>query len=83
MGFDVVHLNLHKTFSTPHKGEDFRQVFEDAVLNTNYLLKRVRENFDLPFDRWCKYEFIITGKHRWRRRTLRSIKCLHEKAELL
>jgi glycine cleavage system protein P-like pyridoxal-binding family len=49
----------------------------------NYLLKRVRENFDLPFDRWCKHEFIITGKHRWRRKTLRSIKCLHEKAELL
>jgi len=22
MGFDIVHMNLHKTFATPHGGED-------------------------------------------------------------
>jgi len=126
MGFDVVHLNLHKTFSTPHGGggpgsgpiavkkelasflpvpvverdgdryyldydrplsigkvrsfygnfnvmvkayayiltmgpEGLKEAAECAVLNANYLLKRLRDYFDLPFDRWCKHEFVISG----------------------
>ena len=126
MGFDVVHLNLHKTFSTPHGGggpgsgpiavkkelvpflpipvverdgdryyldydrplsigkvrsfygnfnvmvkayayiltmgpEGLKEAAECAVLNANYLMKRLRDYFDLPFDRWCKHEFVISG----------------------
>jgi glycine dehydrogenase subunit 2 len=144
MGFDVVHLNLHKTFSTPHGGggpgagpvgvrehllpflpqpvviqdgdtyrfdagswltlqrattqgcpydldrpqsigkllafhgnvgillrayaylrthgaEGLRQVSNDAVLNANYLLARLRDHFDVPFDRLCKHEFVLSG----------------------
>ncbi|EGK14480.1 aminomethyl-transferring glycine dehydrogenase subunit GcvPB [Kroppenstedtia eburnea] len=126
MGFDVVHLNLHKTFTTPHggggpgsgpvgvkevlvpflptpvveKGEqgyyfsyDFphsigrvkgfhgnfgmlvraytyirtmgpdglRQVSEDAVLNANYLMKRLEPYFDVPFKQVCKHEFVLSG----------------------
>jgi len=126
MGFDVVHLNLHKTFSTPHGGggpgsgpiavtkelvpflpvptvekegeryyldydkplsigkvrsfygnfnvmvkayayiltmgpEGLREVAECSVLNANYLLKKLRDYFELPFDRWCKHEFVISG----------------------
>ncbi|WP_409346967.1 aminomethyl-transferring glycine dehydrogenase subunit GcvPB [Paenibacillus sp. MBLB4367] len=126
MGFDVVHLNLHKTMSTPHGGggpgagpvgvkqklapflpspiigrkedgtfyleeipqtigrvkgyygnfgilvraytyirtyggEGLRQVSENAVLNANYMLRRLAPYFDVPFDRACKHEFVLSG----------------------
>ncbi len=125
MGFDVVHLNLHKTFSTPHGGggpgsgpvgvkaalkdflpmptvtqradgsygldyeiphsigqmrsfygnfgmlvraytyirslggEGLLGVADDAVLNANYLLARLRGSFYEPYDRTPKHEFVI------------------------
>jgi glycine dehydrogenase subunit 2 len=128
MGFDVVHLNLHKTMSTPHGGggpgagpvgvkerlapflptptverrddgtyfldgdrpasigrvklyygnfgilvrayayirsygpDGLRRVSELAVLNANYLLRRLAPAFDVPFDRICKHEFVLSGK---------------------
>ncbi|HEX6988643.1 MAG TPA: aminomethyl-transferring glycine dehydrogenase subunit GcvPB [Bacillota bacterium] len=126
MGFDVVHFNLHKTFSTPHGGggpgsgpvgvkkslepflpvplvafdgeryfwdydrpqavgrirsfygnfgivvrayayiralgpDGLRRISEDAVLNANYLMKRLSEIFDLPYDRRCLHEFVVSG----------------------
>jgi glycine cleavage system P protein (glycine dehydrogenase) subunit 2 len=126
MGFDIVHINLHKTFSQPHggggpgggpiavreslepflpvpavirEGEQFRldydrpktigkvrgfcgpfgvfvrsyafiraygpalrEMSEDAVLNANYLLARLREVYDLPFDRLCMHEFVLSAR---------------------
>lgn len=127
MGFDVVHLNLHKTFATPHGGggpgsgpvgvkrelvpfmpvptvefdgeryfldsdrplsigkvksfygnfgvvvrayayirslgpDGLKQVSENAVINANYLMARLKGYFDLPFDRYCKHEFVLSGK---------------------
>ncbi|WP_338750053.1 aminomethyl-transferring glycine dehydrogenase subunit GcvPB [Bacillus sp. FJAT-52991] len=127
MGFDVVHLNLHKTFTGPHggggpgsgpvgvkadlipflpkpvlvkEGETYRfdydrpqaigrvkpyygnfginvraytyirsmgpdglkAVTEYAVLNANYMMRRLAQHFDLPFDRHCKHEFVLSGK---------------------
>jgi glycine dehydrogenase subunit 2 len=127
MGFDVVHLNLHKTFSTPHGGggpgsgpvgvkkdlvpflpvplaeydgsryslnydcpltigrvrsffgnfgvilrayayirtmgpEGLRKVSENAVLNANYLMHRLKGHFELPFDRTCMHEFVLSYK---------------------
>jgi len=127
LGFDVVHLNLHKTFSTPHGGggpgcgpiavrahlapflpdphvrhdeqsgryvlarpersigrlgafhgnfgvmvrayaylrsmgaEGLRQVSEQAVLNANYLLARLRDAYRLPYDRRCMHEVVFSG----------------------
>ena len=127
MGFDIVHINLHKTFSQPHGGggpgggpivvrevlEPFlpvpavvregdayrldydrpksigkvrgfcgpfgvfvrsyayirsygpalRQMSEAAVLNANYLLARLREAYDLPFDRLCMHEFVLSARN--------------------
>lgn len=128
MGFDVVHLNLHKTFSTPHGGggpgsgpvgvceklvpflpkpvvalEDgryrldydrplsvgkvrsyfgnfgvlvrayayilsmgssgLREVAENAVLNANYLLKRIKDHYYVPFDRPCMHECVVSCSH--------------------
>jgi glycine cleavage system P protein (glycine dehydrogenase) subunit 2 len=126
MGFDVVHINLHKTFSQPHGGggpgggpiavtkalEPFlpvpavvrdaerfrldydrpksigkvraftgpfgvfvrsyayiraygpalREMTEAAVLNANYLLARLKEAYDLPFDRLCLHEFVLSAR---------------------
>ncbi len=126
MGFDIVHINLHKTFSQPHggggpgggpiavrdilepylpvpavvrAGEAFRldydrphsigkvrgftgpfgvfvrsyayirtygprlrEMSEVAVLNANYLLARLKDTYDLPFDRLCMHEFVLSAR---------------------
>ena len=113
MGFDCVHLNLHKTFATPHGGggpgagavgcKDFLKEFlprsasmegpggiqvrgyagnflvvvkaltyllsmgregipeaaENAVLNANYLMRRIQGTFEPAFDRICMHEFVL------------------------
>src|SRR2546430_15390755 len=41
--------------------EGLRQVAETAVLNANYLLAHLRSRFDLPHDRVCKHEFVLSG----------------------
>ena len=127
IGVDVVHINLHKTFSTPHggggpgagpvavknvlaphlpapviekNGETFRlnhdrpdsigkvKAFygnfgillrayayalsmgpeglkcasEMAVLNANYLMKRLKDHYYLPYDRACMHECVFTDR---------------------
>src|SRR5256886_17258012 len=126
MGFDIVHFNLHKTFSQPHGGggpgggpiavrdklEPFlpvpavvrdgemfsldydrpksigkvraftgpfgvfvrsyayirafgprlREMSEVAVLNANYLLARLRDVYELPYDRHCMHEFVLSAR---------------------
>lgn len=124
MGFDVMHLNLHKTFSTPHGGggpgagpvlcnekllpflpipqvifsesgynvkwenmnsigqvatfhgnfaiylraylyailhgsAGLRRIAENAVLNANYLKKKISKIFTLPYPQHCMHEFVI------------------------
>lgn len=126
MGFDIVHLNLHKTFSTPHGGggpgsgpvavkqflgkylpnpkikqeedgyalmdfdesigkvksfygnfgvlvkaytyikllgeEGLQRASENAVLNANYLRTKLKSFYHLPYDKFCKHEFVINDK---------------------
>jgi glycine dehydrogenase subunit 2 len=126
MGFDIVHINLHKTFSQPHGGGGpgggpivvrdklepylpvpavtkdgnvfrldydrpksigkvrgytgpfgvfvrsyayirsygprLREMSEVAVLNANYLLARLKATYDLPFDRLCMHEFVLSAR---------------------
>ncbi|MFA9559412.1 aminomethyl-transferring glycine dehydrogenase subunit GcvPB [Evansella sp. AB-rgal1] len=127
MGFDVVHLNLHKTFTTPHGGGGpgsgpvgvkeelvpflpkpmvvkdgntyrfdydipqsigrvkpyygnfginvraytyirtmgpvgLRKVSEFAVLNANYMFRRLEPFYDAPYTQHCKHEFVLSGR---------------------
>ena len=126
LGFDVIHMNLHKTFAVPHGGggpgagpvcvteklaaflpdpvvertsdglytlvrpkhtigrvksfhgqfaalvraytyirmlggEGLREAAENAVLNANYLMAHLKDAFDLPHDRICMHEFVLSG----------------------
>lgn len=130
VGFDVMHINLHKTFSTPHGGggpgsgpvcvkshlapylpspivdkeenddetryffrelpetvgrvrsfwgnfgmhvraytyirvhgaAGLRAISENAVLNANYVMRKLTSAYDLPFDRTCMHEFVLSGR---------------------
>src|SRR5213080_2997337 len=35
---------------------------EVAVLNANYLLARLKDAYELPFDRFCMHEFVLSGR---------------------
>ncbi len=128
-GVDVMHINLHKTFSTPHGGggpgsgpicvtqelapyvpspvvlnengsyrfesetdrkshcgrikgfqgqfgmhiraltymmshgaDGLRQVSEDAVLNANYILSQLKQDYNVPFEGPCMHECLLTDK---------------------
>jgi glycine dehydrogenase subunit 2 len=127
MGFDIVHINLHKTFSQPHGGggpgggpiavreavepflpspqvvrdgdlyrldhdrpqsigrvrgfagpfgvfvrsyafmraygPELREMSDVAVVNANYLLARLRDVFELPYDRHCMHEFVLSARN--------------------
>jgi glycine dehydrogenase subunit 2 len=127
LGFDLMHINTHKTFSTPHGGggpgagpvavarhlEPFlpvpvvverdgllrletqrpqsigrvhsyhgnfgillralayllangpsglRQVSRAAILNANYLMKRLSRSYELPYPGPCMHEFVLSGR---------------------
>jgi len=127
MGFDAVHLNLHKTFTGPHGGggpgsgpigvteelapylpkpvirendgvyefdynrpksigrvktyygnfginvraytyirtmgaEGLKKVSEYAVLNANYMMRKLEKEYDLPYTQHCKHEFVLSGR---------------------
>jgi glycine dehydrogenase subunit 2 len=127
MGFDVVHLNLHKTFTGPHGGggpgsgpvgvkrdlipylpkpvlvkvedryvleynrpnsigrvkpyygnfginvraytyirsmgpDGLKAVTENAVINANYMMRKLAPYYDLPYNKHCKHEFVLSGK---------------------
>jgi glycine dehydrogenase subunit 2 len=97
MGFDIVHINLHKTVMRDGKefrldydrpksigkvrgytgpfgvfvrsyafirayGPELRRMSEVAVLNANYMLSRLRGTYDLPFERLCMHEFVLSAR---------------------
>jgi glycine dehydrogenase subunit 2 len=43
-------------------GPALRRMSEIAVLNANYMLARLRDAYDLPFDRLCMHEFVLSAR---------------------
>jgi glycine dehydrogenase subunit 2 len=43
-------------------GPGLREMSEVAVLNANYLLARLKDAFDLAFDRLCMHEFVLSAR---------------------
>jgi glycine dehydrogenase subunit 2 len=46
--------------------DGLREVSDSAVLNANYLLTRLRGAFDVPFDRTCMHEALLSGRRQKR-----------------
>ncbi len=44
-------------------GPALREMSEAAVLNANYLLAALREDYELPFDRLCMHEFVLSARN--------------------
>ncbi|MDA0769365.1 MAG: glycine dehydrogenase (aminomethyl-transferring) [SAR202 cluster bacterium Casp-Chloro-G4] len=130
LGFDVMHSNLHKTFTQPHGGggpgsgpvlvgprllpylptpwvtrradgedetfsfttpeksigrmaafhgnfgalvrayayistlgkEGIAAISDDAVLNANYVMSQLKDDYDLPYDRVCMHEVVLSAR---------------------
>ncbi len=127
LGFDVMHSNLHKTFTQPHGGggpgsgpvlvgprllpylpdpwvtrlddgtfaftrpeksigrmaafhgnfgalvrayayistlgkEGIAAISDDAVLNANYIQSQLKDDYDLPYDRVCMHEVVLSAR---------------------
>ena len=43
-------------------GPALREMSEAAVVNANYLLARLKDAYELPFDRLCMHEFVLSGR---------------------
>jgi glycine dehydrogenase subunit 2 len=127
LGFDVMHSNLHKTFTQPHGGggpgsgpvlvgprllpylpdpwvtrlgddtfaftkpeksigrmaafhgnfgalvrayayistlgkDGIAAISDDAVLNANYIQSQLKDDYDLPYDRFCMHEVVLSAR---------------------
>ncbi len=50
------------TYIAMHGPDGLRQISENAVLNANYLLARLRNTYHVPYDRICMHEFVAEGR---------------------
>ncbi len=49
------------TYIAMHGPDGLRDIGEKAVLNANYLMEKVKEDYYLPYDRTCMHEFVVEG----------------------
>jgi glycine dehydrogenase subunit 2 len=50
------------TYILMHGDEGLRMVSEDAVLNANYLMHKLKDTYHLAYDRTCMHEFVLEGR---------------------
>ncbi|MDE3077959.1 MAG: aminomethyl-transferring glycine dehydrogenase subunit GcvPB, partial [Chloroflexota bacterium] len=55
-----------------HGAAGLRTNTEDAVLNANYLRAKLKQAYDVPFERSCMHEFVLSG----RRQKLQGVRTL-------
>jgi glycine dehydrogenase subunit 2 len=44
-------------------GPGLREMSEVAVLNANYMLARLKGTYDLPYERLCMHEFVLSARN--------------------
>jgi glycine dehydrogenase subunit 2 len=44
-----------------HGGDGLRRVAERAVLNANWIRRRLSDTYDVPFDRPCMHEVVLSA----------------------
>jgi glycine dehydrogenase subunit 2 len=44
-------------------GTDLRAMTETAVLNANYVLAGLRDDYDVPYERLCMHEFVLSARN--------------------
>jgi glycine dehydrogenase subunit 2 len=44
-------------------GPGLKEMSETAVLNANYLLARLKDVYELPYDRLCMHEFVLSARN--------------------
>jgi glycine dehydrogenase subunit 2 len=54
-------------------GPALREMSEVAVLNANYLLARLKVAYELPFDRLCMHEFVLSARRLKRERGVTAL----------
>jgi glycine cleavage system P protein (glycine dehydrogenase) subunit 2 len=57
-------------------GSNIRRVSENAVLNANYLQSSLKEVYELPYDRRCAHEFVLSCRKFGQRSALNIAKRL-------
>jgi len=50
-----------------------KRATEDAVLNANYLMAELKKYYLLPYDRYCKHEFVLSGNWQKARSGVRTL----------
>jgi glycine dehydrogenase subunit 2 len=50
------------TYIRVHGAAGLRAISENAVLNANYLMHKLKDAYDLPYDRACMHEFVLSGR---------------------
>jgi glycine dehydrogenase subunit 2 len=49
------------TYLRSNGPDGLRRVSESAVLNANYIMRALQDDFDLPYDRACMHEFVFSA----------------------
>jgi glycine dehydrogenase subunit 2 len=54
------------TYIRSNGAEGLRHVSESAILNANYIMRALQDVYDLPFDRACMHEFVLSANRQKR-----------------
>lgn len=49
------------TYIAMHGGKGLLNIAEMAVLNANYLMAQIKQDYPLPYERTCMHEFVVEG----------------------
>src|SRR5690606_33877029 len=50
------------SYMMSHGADGLKQVAEDAVLNANYILSQLKDDYHVPFPGTCMHECLLTDK---------------------